>query len=79
MDRARQAREEIKSAIAANGGVYVVATASDIHYTQIYAFLRGGGMKADNAGRLRLALPDVGEGTWADAFAPLPEAVEAPQ
>lgn len=73
MSRARQAREEIKAAIDRHGGVYALAEATSLHFTQIYAFLRGGGMKEPNAGRLRAALPELDAELWADAFAPMPD------
>lgn len=77
MSTARQARQEIGDIIKAKpGGVYAVGTASGVHYTRIYAFLRGSAMEPENAGRLRAVLPEVRDALWADAFAPTPD-VEA--
>lgn len=71
MDLARQARDEIKRAIDDHhGGVYAVAAAAGVHYTQIYAFLRGGVLKQENAGRLRAVVASVDAAVWANAFAP---------
>lgn len=72
MDTAANAREQIKKAIVDRGGMTLVANETGIHFTQIYAFLRGGGLRTENAGRLRLALPKVDDAVWADAFAPPP-------
>lgn len=74
MSGARQARDEIKVAIDKHhNGVYAVAAASGVHFTQVYAFLRGKGLSEPNAGKLRSVLTSVSAETWADAFAPMPE------
>ncbi len=65
-----QARDRIREAIKDAGGVYAVAAISGVHFTRIYAFLRGSGMEPGNASRLRAALPEVAADTWADVFAP---------
>lgn len=75
MDGARQARETIKNAMKERGGVYAVAAATGLHFTQVYAFLRGASLRPENAGKLRAALPDVPAEVWADVAAPVtPEA-----
>lgn len=71
MSRASQARDAIRSAIKDAGGVYAVAQQSEVHFTQIYSFLRGGQLRPENAGKLRAALPDVSAEVWADIAAPL--------
>lgn len=78
METSRQAREEIKKAIdERHDGVYAVAAASGVHYTQVYAFLRGGVLKPENAGRLRSVVTSVDASVWADAFAPVGDSAEA--
>ncbi len=67
---AHSARDRIKKAIKDAGGVYAVAGRSGVHFTRVYAFLRGSGMESKNASRLRAALPDVAADVWADVFAP---------
>ncbi len=56
---------------AQHGGVYQAAAAAKVHFTQVYAFLRGGSMSQENAGRLR-SVVKADDSTWADAFAPVP-------
>lgn len=68
-----QARDHIRQAIKDKGGVYKVAERTGIHYTRIYAFLRGSGMEADNASRLRAELSELSADVWADVFAPMPK------
>lgn len=53
------------------GGVYAVAKEAGLHFTQVYAFLRGASLRPDNAGKLRAALPSVPAEVWADVAAPL--------
>ncbi len=76
MDASSQAREQIAKIIKARtGGVAGLAEATGLHFTRIYAFLRGSGLDPDNAGKLRAALPEVAPSLWADAFAPVPASV----
>ena len=77
MSRAAQAREAIKVAIVEGDGVYAVAQRAGVHFTRVYAFLRGAGLTEENAGKLRAALPGVPPEVWAEAFAPTPD-VAAP-
>lgn len=73
MSTASQAREAIGQIIKAKPkGVYGVWDMSGVHFTRIYAFLAGGSLGEENAGKLRAALPEVPAELWADAFAPLP-------
>jgi hypothetical protein len=65
-----QARDEIRQAIKQAGGVYEVAERSGVHFTRIYAFLRGAMMEPENAGRLRAELPGLPADVWANIFAP---------
>lgn len=58
-------------------GVIAVSERAGVHYTQVYAFLRGGGMTPENAGLLR-AVVAVDPAVWADAFAPIPDDQVAP-
>jgi hypothetical protein len=78
MDRAKVARDHIKAAMdrPRNGGVYAVAKRAGVHFTQVYAFLRGGNLTQSNAGKLRAAVRGVRADVWADALAPAP--IEAP-
>lgn len=73
MATASQARQLIGDTIKARpGGVYGFAGVSGVHFTRIYSFLRGGRLEEDNAGKLRVALPEINDAVWADAFAPPP-------
>jgi hypothetical protein len=71
MSRARQAREQIKAAMKDAGGVYAVAEVAGLHFTQVYAFLRGASLRPENAGKLRAVLPGVAAEVWADVAAPI--------
>jgi len=74
MGSASQARKTIGRIIRKReGGVYGLASECGVHFTRIYAFLRGGGLDPKNAGALRAALPEVPTSVWVDAFVPLPE------
>lgn len=58
----------------ARGGVYSVAASADLHFTLVYAFLRGAtGLRPENLGRLRAVLPEVPDAVWVDIAAPLPQ------
>ena len=77
MNTASQAREQIGAIMKAKaGGVHGVADDAGVHFTRVYAFLAGGSLGQENAGRLRAALPEVGDALWADAFAPPPSEVQ---
>jgi hypothetical protein len=69
-----QARDQIRQAIKQAGGVYEVSERSGVHFTRIYAFLRGAMMEPDNAGKLRAELADLPAEVWANIFAPRIEA-----
>ena len=73
-----QARDHIRQAIRDAGGVYAVAERSGVHFTRIYAFLRGGNMEPSNAGRLRAELVSVPAEVWAECLAPAPQGEVAP-
>jgi hypothetical protein len=73
----RQARDHIRQAIKEAGGVYAVAYRSGVHFTRIYAFLRGGSMEPTNAGRLRAELEAVDAEVWAEILAPAPASSES--
>lgn len=78
MSGAIQARQVIREALIRAGGVYRVSEAAGLHFTQVYAFLRGGRLREDNAGKLRAQLPEVPAEVWADIAAPVdPEQAEA--
>jgi hypothetical protein len=78
MATSSQARETIKAAMQSeHGGVYGTWKACGVHFTQLYAFLRGGSLVEANASRLRAALPTVPNEVWADAFAPMPQSGSA--
>lgn len=73
-----QARDHIRQAIKDANGVYAVAERSGVHFTRIYAFLRGRSMEPENAGRLRASLPAVPAEVWVAVLAPVPtSSVEA--
>lgn len=55
------------------GGVYAVADDCGVHFTQLFRFLRGGGLSTENAGKLRAAVSGVPDSVWADVFAPKPD------
>lgn len=55
------------------GSVEVVAGEVGVHFTTLYAFLAGGALKPENAGKLRALLESVPAEVWADALAPVPE------
>ena len=67
------ARETIADAIRKRG-VLRVSEASGIHFTRLYAFLKGGGLAPDTCGKLRAAVPEVGGALWLELQAPAPAA-----
>lgn len=65
------ARETIIEAIRARR-VMPLAAASGVHFTRLYAFLQGSGLDPVNAGRLRVAMPEVAAEVWLELQAPVP-------
>lgn len=69
-----QARATIGESIRAAGGVYAVARRSGIHYTRLYAWLRGtSDLREAARAALRAQIPEVDDATWGAALAPAPD------
>lgn len=69
-----EARAVVEDAIRTRGvmGVY---RASGVHFTRLYAFLKGSDLGPENAGKVRAAMPEVPEVVWLELCAPTPPPV----
>lgn len=72
-----EARETIKRAIKERG-VLRVYEASGVHFTRLYAFLKGSDLGPENAGKVRAVMPEIPDAMWLELCAPTPPAPDAP-
>jgi len=70
------ARETIIKAMRERG-IASLATASNVHFSRLYAFINGAQLEPRSAGRLRVAMPEVEADTWLEVMAPTGVQVES--
>ena len=66
-----EARQIVSDAIRSRG-VPALARESGVHFTRLYAFLKGANLDPDNSGKLRAALVEVPDDVWLALCAPVP-------